>query len=269
MNKSIPLYYYQYDYNEETKKFNNPKSVPYNGTFFIDNPISLLINLNRGLDNPYDEEKLINDYKKIYQKNKVKANEEYCKNHSLIKEFIYAGRDYLLSQEDTGQDINRDNDYYERYCRKLGLERPPFRDYCDCSYGFNRTEGIKTNFYLFHMQKRRLFIIGSSCIKKFNIYPKCKLCEDSITINTALTHNHYCKVCKDRFCFICRREITEPPVKNKYCNECYMIGCYKFNPPHNPTILDIFKVLTRDVFKDLKGVSPAVKTFINRIDKFA
>lgn len=196
--KEIPLRlkYYQFDYNEQTGKYENKRKVYYDGVFKVSHPISLILNFNTILGNPYDADDL---FMELIEKKRTSTNalNAYINQHPIMEKFQYVGKQ--LAQHNNKPLIGTELRYVEffnKYWRPKGIIKPKPTSYCSCSYGKRPGQRLITNHYLFNTEAKILVIVGNDCIDRFSLKPKCKKCGCVLTLVKAIKYDLLCKECR-------------------------------------------------------------------------
>lgn len=242
--QSISLNYYQYSYDTNTGKWKDPVEVMYKGVFWKNKAISLMINLNRITHEPFNEDALYKELVAVYDQQKKaiekwkdadsKGNKpdnifkQFCMNHPLIKQhFLLGGCDYV-------GDKNLYN-LFEIVCRPLGINKPPFQTFCQCTYGKKCSkEQLKHNFYIINPFNHILVVIGSECVKKIGMTPFCIVCGTPISPFIAIEQFFKCKDCKTYNCKVCH-DTFQKKRKSGMCKVCKRLGDVTYKPHRNST----------------------------------
>lgn len=242
-----------------------------------------MLNLNRITHNPFDEEELFDALLKEYDKdreiikrNKGKAEDKkeepnnldtYCRNHPLIKEhFVYVGGTANIENDDgfLEASLKYQNEFFDKYWKHRGVERPEKEHRCKCTYF-----PLETNHYIMNTFNHRLLVIGSECIKKFQLRPRCKKCNTIIQNNQAVNCDMLCKECMPYRCKVCKFEIDRT-IKSRVCAECSELGRkrVKFGYYQGQSYLTLFKTDKKIVLNMGTRPSTFLGRFQQRIDMY-
>lgn len=270
----IECRYYQYAHNKKNDTYKLIGRIDYEGLIVLDKRASMLLNFNRGLDCPIDEETLFTELANAKESMKTEDFRSFCEQHPLTQRFLYVGQsiETVSTFKTDAENIKTEkslcySQYFSQYWASKGIQRPEHSDSCVCSQ-----RNLCDNHFVFDTATSRLFVVGSECKRKFELAPKCKTCGAKLRIDVAVVKGMLCVECwnkKEKSCQVCKCVIT----KGKCCDECSKYGRkrFKFGCDVDKSYLTVYlqdphKFKQR--FRNYYGATH-LASFVKRIDLFA
>lgn len=237
--KPFVMVYFKYDYDAVSKKYHNIRKKKYVGYHCVNHPISLVMNFNVILGNPYDESDLLSE---MMEARKNGTFDDYVNNHPLVLRWVHIGKrtSELNIEEMKGRERNL-HDLFEMIWRPSGLRKLPHLEYCCCCYGLKSYDKLEINHYIFDVETGIQVVIGDDCINRFKIKQRCKDCGTSLTLAKSTKYNMLCKDCQPpKTCIVCFEVIDD---NKDVCDMCQSLGRKRFKQGKNKgkSYLTVFK----------------------------
>ena len=174
--------------------------------------ITLMLILNREACEKINEDDLLYNLQEVKRQDRIETDrlrnlikkdipkqtkifDDFSAALPFMKEYVYVGKHTLNPHltENEKKENEKNKIFFNKYWKDKGLQPPLNIQYnCICC------KDIVKNYYIFNTKTLRLYIIGSECIKRFQLGHKCQKCKSTMTIDKYLRYDGICKTCNQK-----------------------------------------------------------------------